>query len=169
MTPAHAQIMKLCIVGKLYSQGAKMGKVEMTQFRPERTGLEGIDVISYFYYLGYIHMALKDYSKAVESFRLALIQPTASLHLVMIRAYQKYLLASMLAGTRADFPKAMSSFMKSYIPRLCSSYKALHEAMAAVRGSWNCLERCQTAPCRYRAREDRVHEGQELCKSYGPL
>ena len=132
MTPAHAQIMKLFIAGKMYSQGASFGAKELTLFRPDRTGLAGIDVVSYYYYLGYIYTALKEYSKAAEAFRLALLQPAQTIHLVLMRAYQKYVLVSLLAGTRADCPKAMGGFMKNILPRLCSEYKALHEAMMSV-------------------------------------
>ena len=134
MTPMHPQVLKLLISGKMYSLGAAFGKQDYSVFDPAKTGLTAIDVMSYYYYLGYIYTALKLYDKAADAFRLVLVQPTHVLHKCMLNAYKKYIIVSMLAGRSTEFPKAVNEAMKSYLPRLCSEYKELAEAMNAVSG-----------------------------------
>lgn len=132
MTPAHAQILKLCIAGKMYSLGYSFGQNEFTVFNPETTGVAGVDVMSYYYYLGYICTTLKLYDKAIEAYRLCLTQPTYVIHVCLVHAYQKYLLVSMLAGKSADIPKAANDIVKNFLPSLVKEYRLLHEAMMAV-------------------------------------
>jgi COP9 signalosome complex subunit 3 len=132
MTPAHPQILKLCIAGKMYSLGLTLGQNEFTVFNPEITGVAGIDVMTYYYYLGYICTTLKLYDKAIEAFRLALSQPSFILHVCLLHAYQKYILVSMLAGKSAEIPKAANDIVKNFLPSLAKEYKSLYEAMITV-------------------------------------
>lgn len=132
MTPAHPQILKLLISGKMYSQGFAYGQTEFTTFNPQTTGISAVDVMSYYYYLGFISTALKQYEKAIEAFRLALVQPTFIIHTCILHSYQKYLLVSMLAGKSAEIPKAAADITKSFVPNLAKEYKGLYEAMMTV-------------------------------------
>ena len=132
MTPMHAQIMKLCISNKMYSLGYSIGKGGFTVFNPADTGLNALYVMSYYYYYGYVCTALKIYDKAVQSFRMVLVQPTKILHKCMVNAYKKYIIVALLAGKVPDFPKAGNEMMRSLLPRLCLDYKELSDAMASV-------------------------------------
>ncbi len=133
MTPLHAQILKLCISAKMYSLGYTLGKTVFTVYNPNDTGLNALDVMSYYYYYGYICTALKMYDKAVQSFRFVLVQPTKVLHKCMLSAYKKYIITALLTGKTPDFPKAGNEMMRNILPKLCSDYKELADAMASVR------------------------------------
>ena len=136
----------MCIALKMYSLGFSIGNKKYTVFEPASSGLAPIDVMSFYYYFGYICTALKKYDKAIEAFRFVLVQPTYVIHQCMISAYKKYIIVSLLSGKFPDFPKAGSETMRSYLPRLCSDYKELAEAMATVtRQCSSTLERRQTA------------------------
>ena len=132
MTPLHAQILKLCIAGKMYSLGLGMNNGDFTIFNPSETGLTALDVMSYYYYYGHICTALKIYDKADQSYRFALVQPTVILHKCMVDSYKKYIIVSLLVGKSPDFPKAGSDTMRTVLPKICSEYKDLAEAMSAV-------------------------------------
>ena len=132
LTPYHCHILKMCIALKMYSLGFSIGNKKYTVFDPAVSGLAPIDVMSFYYYFGYICTALKKYDKAIEAFRFVLVQPTYVIHQCMISAYKKYIVVSLLSGKFPDFPKAGSETMRSYLPRLCSDYKELAEAMATV-------------------------------------
>ncbi len=132
MTPLDAQIMKLCITGKLYSLGVTMGKTVYSIFSPADTGLTALDVMSYYYYYGFVCTALKQYDKAVQAFRYVLVQPAYVIHQCMLDAYKKYVVVALLAGKTPEFPKAGSDMMKTFLPRICPEYRDLAEAMASV-------------------------------------
>lgn len=136
--------MKLCIAGKMYSLGATIADTDLFAFDPKKTGITGIDVMSYYYYTGYIFTTLKQYERAIEAFRLALTTPTFLIHQCMINAYKKYLLVCMLSGKPADIPKAASHLSKLFLPKLCSEYKDLYDAMIAVVAFNNVIERCKS-------------------------
>ena len=118
MTPVHPQILKLCISGKMYSLGLSLGKNVYSVFNPTDTGITPVDVMSYYYYYGYICTALKQYDKAVQAFRYVLVQPSYMVHQCMLNAYKKYIIVSLLAGKAPEFPKAGHETMKSILPRI---------------------------------------------------
>jgi len=132
MTPFHGQVLKLCISGKMYPYGYNLFKNGFTVFNSQETGLTAIDVMSFNFYYGYICTALKFYDKAVQYFRLVLVQPTNILHKCMVDAYKKYVIVSLLAGKNPDFPKAGSDLMKNILPKLCGDYKDLADAIGQV-------------------------------------
>lgn len=136
MTPVDAQIMKLCIAGKLYSHALTLGKKVYSVFSPADTGLTPLDVMSYYYYYGFICTTLKQYDRAIQAFRYVLVQPAYVIHQCMVDAYKKYIVVSLLAGKSPDFPKAGSESMKTFLPRICGDYRELIEAMGTVSRSY---------------------------------
>lgn len=132
MTLFDPQILKLMIQNKLYSLALDMYKTQFTIFNTEH-GLTPLDVMSYFYYYGYVCTALKKYNEAVQAFRKVLIHPSNTLHKCTVNAYKKYIIVSLLAGKRPDFPKKCSETMRMFLPKLVEDYKNLEETMENVR------------------------------------
>lgn len=127
------------IQNKLYSLALDMYKTQLSIFDPDH-GLAPLDVMSFFYYYGYVCTALKKYNEAVQAFRKVLIHPTNTLHKCTVNAYKKYIVVSLLSGKHPDFPKKCSETMKMFLPKLAEDYKNLEEAMAMVRFTNNSLE-----------------------------
>jgi tetratricopeptide (TPR) repeat protein len=148
----------------MYSYGFTQLQNDFTVFNPQTTGLAAVDVMTYYYYAGYICTALKQYEKAIEAFRLALSQPTFILHACLIHAYQKFLLVSLLAGKNAVIPKAASEIVKGVIPNAVKEYKELYNAMISVKQriiTW--VEKPSRTQNGIRKIQRCVLEGQELC------
>ena len=69
----------------------------------------------YYYYGGMIYTALKQYSQALYLFEVAVTTPAMAVSHIMLEAYKKYILVSLiLQGKIAPLPKYTSQVVGRY-------------------------------------------------------
>lgn len=94
--------------------------------------IKPLDSMSFYYYMGFIYVALKKYEKAREAFRYVLIHPTKAIHKCILNAYKKYIIVSLLTRELPELPTKACNKVKKYLPTFSSEYIAISEAMLIV-------------------------------------
>lgn len=83
----------------------------------------------YYYYGGMIYTALKQYSQALYLFEVAVTTPAMAVSHIMLEAYKKYILVSLiLQGKIAPLPKYTSQVVGRFIKPLSQPYHELATA-----------------------------------------
>jgi len=105
----HTELIKLCLVGKCYSVGLKTVEEDILEIDPQ---LGQKEYLSYFYYAGMLCIGLKQYRRALDLLQLSLTVPAIAISAIMIEAYKKYVLVSLLVNGKVEpFPKYTSSLV----------------------------------------------------------
>jgi COP9 signalosome complex subunit 3 len=91
------------------------------EIAPKVNGLIPQDLLRFFYYAGMVHIGLKDFSKALDSFllvsgtcivagtrfdecRQCITAPSAVLSAIVVEAYKKYILISLIKHGQVRIP-----------------------------------------------------------------
>ena len=95
ITPAHY------IVCRLALQSRKLFEVEDLLNNnyvmvSKHTGLKGVQIVLFFYYLGSISLVLKKYSKAYHFYELSITIPSKHVHAACIESYKKLVLLRLI-------------------------------------------------------------------------
>lgn len=124
LTPIHSDLLYVAIKSKSYSAVQTIIETPLTQLAARQCGVDALDYLSYYYYSGVAFCALKNFSKACESFHLALSIPTTVISAIQIAAYKKYILAALL--NHGEMPalhsKTISQLLVRSLDSLCSTY-----------------------------------------------
>jgi len=113
LTPLHSHFLHACILSKSYHMGFNLIEQEIFEVTSgETSGVSIKDVLSYFYFAGLIYIGLKLYKKALASLRVVIVAPANTLSAIMIEAYKKYALVSLIIhGKVAASPRYASVAM----------------------------------------------------------
>ncbi|CAO2205585.1 unnamed protein product [Urochloa humidicola] len=104
LTPVHADYLLLCLLAKQYKAGLSV--LEDNIFEVDQPK----DLFLYCYYGGMIYIGLKKFPKALELLHNAVTAPMSSLNAIVVEAYKKYILVSLIQnGQVPSFPKYTSS------------------------------------------------------------
>jgi len=104
---------------------------ELFEVNAEATGVTPKDLLCYYYYAGRVYVGMKLYKKALESFKLVFTIPAVVLSAVMVEAYKKLILVSLIAnGQVAAIPKYTSTVVHRHIKNACPQYQELANAFA---------------------------------------
>jgi len=117
MTPIHSDLVQACLLSKCYNAALPILEDEILDVDPQNLGISHKDYLTYFYYGGMIYVGLKQYRKALEFFKLSLIVPSVALSAIMVEAYKKYILVSLLVnGQIENLPKyTLVNRLKTFI------------------------------------------------------
>ena len=76
-------------------------KNPILEIDPPMLHLKGVDFLQYFYYAGICCIAMKDFISALENFSQVIATPAQSVSAIVIQAYKKALLVSLIQYGRA--------------------------------------------------------------------
>lgn len=129
LTPVHADFVQACLCAKNYKAAVAVLEDELFDLDPSATGITPREVMRYYYYGGMIYAGLKEYRKALEFFKMVFTMPALTLSAIMVEAYKKYVLVSLLVhGQLVPMPKHTSSVVQRSLKTLCSQYGELATA-----------------------------------------
>jgi len=90
-------------------------ETEIYDANQEVTCVTPKDMLLYYYYGGMIYTGLKKYHKAFNFFRMVVSAPAVVLSSIMVEAYKKYILLSLIVyGKVVTLPKYTSSVVQRY-------------------------------------------------------
>jgi len=103
--------------------------VETSRFEldPKESGIEPVDFLQYYYYAGMVFIGLKQFTKSLEMFQMALTIPTMALSAVQVEAFKKYVIVCLLVhGEWMRLPeKTTSHVVLRNVDRLSPAYMEL--------------------------------------------
>ena len=102
LTPAHATFLQCCILSSQYLLASKFAKQYPVYLLSENQSILAVPnlqritsetFLTYFYYLGMVHIGNNDYRGAISAFHICLTTPAKDISAVVIAAQKKSLLA----------------------------------------------------------------------------
>lgn len=89
-------------------------------------------LLAYFYYAGCIYAALKQFDQALFYLEQALTMPASQVSQIMVEAYKKFLLISLISrGKLPALPKYTSRVVVNQIKPMCAAYHEIAAAFAS--------------------------------------
>lgn len=129
LTPVHADFVQACLCAKNYKAALPVLEDELSDLDPNATGITPRDVMRYYYYGGMVYAGVKDMRKALEAFKMVFTMPAMTLSAIMVEAYKKYVLASLLVhGQLLPMPKHTSAVVQRSLKSLTGPYGELANA-----------------------------------------
>lgn len=127
LTSLHADLMQLCLVAKCMKPGIKFLDIGITTISAEMNK-DAKSFLLYYYYGGMVYLAVKEFEKALFFFQVAVTTPSMVLSQIMLEAYKKYILLSVLLTGKVDaLPKYTSAVVARYLKPLSTAYTELAE------------------------------------------
>jgi len=130
LTSVHSDVCRLCLAAKCFAPAINsilsIDYVNIAQEAAE----DPKHILLYFYYGGMIFTALKMFDKALYYFEACVTVPTFAVSHIMMEAYNKYLLVSLIVNgdkpkEASALPKYTSAVVSKYIRPLSSAYHDL--------------------------------------------
>lgn len=128
LTPIHADLCQLCLCSKFFKPALKFLEIDITSIAAteEQQDTTTKYFLLYYYYGGMIYTALKDYDRALYFFEVAISTPASAMSHIMLEAYKKYILISLiLRGKQVTIPKYSSQVITRFIKPLSQHYHEL--------------------------------------------
>eukprot|EP01114_Cavostelium_apophysatum_P005231 TRINITY_DN1599_c0_g1_i3.p1 TRINITY_DN1599_c0_g1~~TRINITY_DN1599_c0_g1_i3.p1 ORF type:complete len:435 (-),score=127.73 TRINITY_DN1599_c0_g1_i3:118-1422(-) len=141
LTPVHADFLQVCLLSKCYHAALPILEEEVFEVNPDLTAITPKDMLLYYYYGGMVLTGLKEYKRALGFFRQATSAPALVLSAIMVEAYKKYVLLSLLVhGKLVPLPKYASSVMQRHHKTGFPQYQELANAYSTF--STDDLHKC---------------------------
>lgn len=130
LTTVHSDLLKLSLASKNFSLALELMSREILDINKSPTSqFDSKYLLGYFYYSGCIYASLKHYDNALFAFEQVLSVPATALSQIMIEAYKKFILISLISkGKLQQLPKYTSRIVLNQIKPLCASYHELATA-----------------------------------------
>nr|CAB3232897.1 COP9 signalosome complex subunit 3 [Phallusia mammillata] len=131
LTSLHAALCQLCLDSKCMKPALQYLDIEITDIAKENGWYECKHFLCYYYYGGMIYAAMKNYSRALYFFEQAITCPATVVSHIMLGAYKKYILVSLLTeGKFVTPPKYTSQVISRFVKMFCNEYNSLVQAYA---------------------------------------
>lgn len=115
LTSVHADLVQVCLLSKCYNAALPILEEEILDVNPDVTAVTARDFLLYFYYGGMIYTGLKQLGKALIFYRNAITAPAVAMSSIMVEAYKKYILLSLLVnGKMSALPRHTSSILQRH-------------------------------------------------------
>jgi len=131
MTAQHSLLVKACLRAKNYKAALSVLESPVITIEPSKSGVESVDIRLYYYYGGMIYTGLKQYKKAQECFYNIISFPAYITSEIMVEAYKKFILVSLL--TEGEVP-SISRFASHTFIRQVKNWCAPYEELATSYG-----------------------------------
>lgn len=129
LTQLHATLCQLCLMTKCLKPALQFLDIEINKINRENGNFDVKYFLLYYYYGGMIYAALKQWERALYFFEAALSPPSMAISMIMVEAYKKYVLVSLiLNGKVSPLPKYTSSIVTRFNKSLSPPYKKLAQA-----------------------------------------
>ena len=133
-TPMHADFLRMCLLAKTYHAAAPVLADDLLQVDKEATGVTPRDLLLYHYYAGMVHVGGKRFKAAIEAFTLCFSAPSTVLNAIMVEAYKKCLLCSLIeAGGPPRVPKYTASPVQRHLKGGAKEYSEFAEAFGTLK------------------------------------
>jgi len=143
LTPQHQLMVQMCILSKSYKAAMPVLDRFVFDIDENVTGIQSVDTRLYFYYGGICYIALKQFNKAIEFFEHVISAPAIVASAIMVEAYKKYVLASLIqTGEVSDLPRYTNHSVVRIMKTVCTPYEEL--ATAFVTRSTEDVEKVAT-------------------------
>lgn len=110
LTSVHADLCQLCLLAKCFKPALQVLDVDIVSISPEVTGsglsnpqFDAKYFLLYYYYGGKIYLALRNLDRALYFFEVALTTPAHAVSHIMLEAYKKFILVSLLLHGKVCF------------------------------------------------------------------
>ena len=142
-TPIHADFMRICLLSKCYVAAQPLLDQELLQVDKEGTLVTPRDLLLYHYYAGMVQVGLKRFRAAVDSFTLCFSAPTAVLNAIMVEAYKKCMLCTLIqSGEQVRSPKYTAPSISRHVKSLTPYVEYVEEfGKRKMEGLRACLEK----------------------------
>jgi len=128
LTSIHADLAQVCLLAKNLKPALKYLDVDTTDIAKEgnNQGFDAKNFLTYYYYGGMIYAGLKKFERAIYCFEIAITTPAMAVSHVMLEAYKKFILVSLiLHGKLPTLPKYTSQVVNRFIKPLSQPYQDL--------------------------------------------
>lgn len=128
LTPIHADLCQLCLCSKFFKPALRFLATDVISIaasdEQQDTGTKYF--LLFYYYGGMIYTALKDYDRALYYYEVAISTPASAMSHIMLEAYKKYILVSLiLRGKQVTIPKYSSQMITRFVKPLSQHYHEL--------------------------------------------
>lgn len=128
LTPIHSEFVLLCLLSKTYNSALPILEEEIFETSSD-AGNTSRDVLLYYYYGGIAYIGAKDLKKALHFLKLAITIPASVLSAIMIEAYKKLILVSLLLHGRApSLPRYTSNALQRHLKTAFPQYQEFANA-----------------------------------------
>lgn len=119
LTSIHADLCQLCLLAKNVKPALQFLDIDITDISREGGHYDVKYFLLYYYYGGMIYASVKNYERALYFFEAALTTHSMAVSHIMLEAYKKYVLISLIMyGKVPNLPKytpqIVSRFIKPY-------------------------------------------------------
>lgn len=126
LTSVHADLCQLCLLSKCFKPALDFLDTDISTISYEGQQFESKYFLLYYYYGGMIYTAIKNYDRALYFFEVVITTPAMAVSHVMLEAYKKYILVSLiLHGKVQNVPKYTSQVVSRFIKPLSQAYHDL--------------------------------------------
>jgi COP9 signalosome complex subunit 3 len=134
ITALHPYILKLLILAHNYKAALPYTSEEVVSVQDAS---ETEALLSYYYYGGIVHAALRNTARAVSFFRSALsVAPATALSAIALEAYKKYIVVSLIAdGVVAPLPHYTPSVVTRMLKTAAAPLVAVYMELATAYGT----------------------------------
>ncbi|XP_043288045.1 COP9 signalosome complex subunit 3 [Venturia canescens] len=131
LTSIHADLCQLCLLSKCFKPALEFLDTDVTGISQEGGQFDSKHFLLYYYYGGMIYTALKNYDRAFYFFEVCMTIPAMALSHIMLEAYKKYILVSLiLHGKIFNTPNYSRSVVIRFVKPLSQAYQELASAYA---------------------------------------
>ncbi|KAJ8037627.1 COP9 signalosome complex subunit 3 [Holothuria leucospilota] len=132
LTSIHADICQLCLLSKNMKPALPLLDTDITDISQESGHFDATSFLCYYYYGGMIYAAQKNWNRSAYFFEVAITTPSMAVSHIVLEAYKKYILVSLiLHGKVPNLPKYTSPVVSRFIKPLSQSYHELSNACAS--------------------------------------
>ncbi|XP_066250443.1 COP9 signalosome complex subunit 3 [Euwallacea similis] len=136
LTSIHADLCQLCLLAKCFKPALQILDVDIVSVCQEVSNTNANSpqfdakyFLLYYYYGGKIYLALRNLDRALYFFEVALTTPAHAVSHIMLEAYKKFILVSLLLhGKVQQIPKSSSKVVMRFIKPLSQPYNDLTNA-----------------------------------------
>ncbi|XP_041973548.1 COP9 signalosome complex subunit 3 [Aricia agestis] len=134
LTSIHADLCQLCLLAKCIKPAMEFLDTDVTGISSELGGNnDSKHFLLYYYYGGMIYTAMKNYDRALYFFEVAVTVPAMVVSHIMLEAYKKYILISLiLHGKIHPMPKYTSQVVCRFLKPLSFAYHELATSQHAA-------------------------------------
>uniref|UniRef100_A0A8B9JVF9 COP9 signalosome complex subunit 3 n=1 Tax=Astyanax mexicanus TaxID=7994 RepID=A0A8B9JVF9_ASTMX len=131
LTSIHADLCQLCLLAKCFKPAVPFLELDMMDICKENGAYDAKHFLCYYYYGGMIYTGLKNFERALYFFEQAITTPAMAVSHIMLEAYKKYILVSLiLHGKVQQLPKYTSQIVGRFIKPLSNVYHELAQVYA---------------------------------------
>lgn len=115
LTCVHADLLQLSLAAKNFALALKIISRDILDIhKPSRSHFDAKYLLAYFYYAGCICAALKNYDEALFHLEQALTVPATAFSQIMIEAYKKFILVSLISHGKVTCNLILHLFIIRY-------------------------------------------------------